>query len=344
MMNLPQHLKLTNTHSMTIPSSSSNPYLIDQLHFMQTQESSLYQITHDYLASTTAKIAVSPLDRRTMCSWSYDIVDACSIDREVAIIGISYFDRFMATSSAPGPRSAAATSALQSRRQFQLSFIACLIIALKCRAGMQVDSDFVSDTICQGMYDPAEIVGMEKEILSALSWRMNGPSPHEFIAGMLELMPGGGGGGVGETLRALACVQVETAMVDYGMAFRTCSSVAFAALTAAMNTIDAAVFHHRDRFTWLKNIQMVMGLSVQDQLFELTCPVSTPAAKTPIVKDDDCSSHIMRTSTDHHEVRYCSPVSASEENLYCDVLSMTGSKESSIDLSAVCVLLNGLYD
>ena len=44
--------------------------------------------------------------------------------------------------------SRSANCALMSRLEFQLAFIACLIIALKCRLGMHVDSDFVSDIIC----------------------------------------------------------------------------------------------------------------------------------------------------------------------------------------------------
>ena len=41
-----------------------------------------------------------------------------------------------------------ANAALMSHLEFQLAFIACLIIALKCRLRMQADSDFVSDIIC----------------------------------------------------------------------------------------------------------------------------------------------------------------------------------------------------
>lgn len=245
---LPQHHEL-----------SSNPYLIDRLKFMQEQEET-YQVTTDYLLPSWTK--VSPSDRRTMCSKSYNIVDAYSIDREVSCIAMTYFDRFMATTSP------SAKAALMSRREFQLAFIACLIIALKYRAGMQVDSDVIN-TICQGMYNEKELIAMEKKILSALQWQLNGPSVHEFISGLLELMPSlmvrdnsDNSNGVNvNQLKTLAVRQVEIAMLDYDMAFRNHSSIAYAALLTAMNGMDPNnVFHPLDRLAWMKNIDMVMGL------------------------------------------------------------------------------------
>ena len=243
---LPQHHQL-----------SSNTYLIDRLNFMREQEET-YQVTTDYLLPSWTK--VSPSDRRTMCSMSYDIVDACSIDREVSCIAMTYFDRFMATNSQ------SAKAALMSHQEFQLAFISCLFIALKYSAGMQIDS-YVSNAICQGMYNEKELIAMEKKILSALQWRLNGPSAHEFISELLELMPSlvmrDNTKGV-DQLKMLAARQVEMAMLNYGMAFRNHSSIAYAALLTAMNSMDPNVFHPLDRLAWMKNIDMVMGMKTSD--------------------------------------------------------------------------------
>jgi len=245
----PQHLQLTG-----------NPYLIDQLQFMLEQEETHYQVglgCDDYFPPWAA---VSSSDRQTMCSWSYDIVNACSIPREVACIAMSYFDRFMCTSSQR------ARTALASRREFQLAFITCLIIALKCRAGMQVDSDFVSDTICQKLYCEEEIIKMEKEILSALQWRLNGPSPHEFIGGLVELLPSHDGlnSEVVDQLKTMSHVQVEAAMLDYSMALQSPSSIAYVALLTAMQNLSTGAFHPLDRLSWMQNIAMVTGMKASD--------------------------------------------------------------------------------
>ena len=157
----PQHLQLSLSQTI-------DPYLIDQLSHLSNQETdTLYQCT-DYFqrlhlssSSTNDKSTpnisssmVTSADRRTMCNWSYDIVDACQIDREVAVIGMNYFDRYMSLSTTAAD-TASSSSTLSStapttRKSFQLTYITCLIIALKCRGGLQVDSDFVSTTICQG--------------------------------------------------------------------------------------------------------------------------------------------------------------------------------------------------
>ncbi len=89
-----------------------------------------------------------------MVSWSYDIVStpAPSIAKSPSSplpVWIASHGHLLA------PR---ARAVLISRREFQLAFISFLIVALKGpRAGMQVDSDFVSVAICQGMYREDEI-------------------------------------------------------------------------------------------------------------------------------------------------------------------------------------------
>ena len=317
---LPQHLQL-----------GDNPYLIDQLHFMQDQEETHYQITDDYLRpNRPCSSKVTPTDRETMARWSYDIVDSCSIDREVACIAMNYFDRFMCT---PSPR---ANKALISRREFQLAFITCLIIALKGRAGMQVDSDFVSDTICQRMYQSHEILKMEVEILRALEWRLSGPSPHEFIAGMVELMPSyirSNDVKVVHRLELMAKMQAEAAMVDYSMALQRPSTIAYAALVTAMQAIDVDAFHPLDRLAWKQNIALVTGIKANDTLssdgrcFAPVEAASSPASSGPStptsIKNDNHHRELMCTPEPYltnmasiEGYAYCSPVSGSSTPPY----------------------------
>eukprot|EP00584_Thalassiosira_punctigera_P009042 CAMPEP_0172529088 /NCGR_PEP_ID=MMETSP1067-20121228/3254_1 /TAXON_ID=265564 ORGANISM="Thalassiosira punctigera, Strain Tpunct2005C2" /NCGR_SAMPLE_ID=MMETSP1067 /ASSEMBLY_ACC=CAM_ASM_000444 /LENGTH=339 /DNA_ID=CAMNT_0013313081 /DNA_START=89 /DNA_END=1105 /DNA_ORIENTATION=+ len=334
----PQHLRLT--------SNGNNPYLIDQLHFMLEQESTHYRVCDDYLSAPFA--AVRHSDRRTMISWSYDIVDACSIDREAACVAASYFDRFMCSKSL---RSAAA---LSSRREFQLAFIACLIIALKCRAGMQVDSDFVSDTICQGLYEEEEINAMEKVILGDLQWRLNGPSPHDFVGGLLELMPlrfvGSNSEAVVEKLKSMAKVKAEAAMLEYSSAVELSSSVAYNALMSAMKDISMVSFHPLDRLAWMHNVADVIGLEADEETSHvIDCGRPFDVLQSPTSRDrtmcstpeQDCYSGVhVPLLTMGRGPTYCSPVSSSnssvtsirtetDEQLYFDVLAMASSATAS---------------
>jgi len=232
--------------------------LADHLQFMQEQEETTYQIPANYLSRSYA--TVTHADRRTMGEWSYQIARSCAISREIACIGIQYFDRFLCTSSQR------AKDALASRREFQLAFITCLVIALKCRAGMQVDATFVSSTICQKLYDEDEILGMEIDVLSALQWRLSGPSPHEFIAGLTALLPSNApctaegslkSNPLAERLTDLAHAQAEQAMLDYSTALeQSPSSIAYAALITAMQSMGTDVFFPLDRLAWINNIEI----------------------------------------------------------------------------------------
>lgn len=290
----PQHL---------LPSKDDPSYLLDHLLFMQEQESSHYRVTGDYLSTLHGKANVTPDDRRTMISWSFNIVDVCSIDREMACIGASYFDRFMSTSAV------GAADAMRSRRSFQLAFITCLVIALKCRGGMQIDSHFVSDVICRDQYDANEINATEMEVLRALSWRLNGPSPHEFVDGLIGLMPPSPDGTVTRSLVAASRVHVEAASLDNDCVGKPASSLAQVAILAAVresNVVDA--LHPMDVITWMSGIGLVTSATsgcvdghdkhiliegLADMVKRRLFPRSPPAcADDDIVNDSDQSPRI----------------------------------------------------
>jgi hypothetical protein len=218
--------------SSSASSLSPSSYLIDHLRFMREQETH-YRINPDCLSAPGA--TVTPDDRRVMCSWSYQIVDSCSVDRSVAVIGMSYLDRFMCTSS---PRAA---TALASRREYQLAVVSCLVIALKCRGGIKVGMGFVADAVCQGLYGADELEAMEMEVLRALTWRLSGPSPHDFVDAIVGLLtpssshsdhPGA------SSLVLSARAHVEAAALDHTMAAQPSSSLAYAALLMSLRKTE----------------------------------------------------------------------------------------------------------
>jgi hypothetical protein len=122
-----------------------------------------------------------------MCQWGFNIVDACGVERNLAVVAITYFDRFL---SCRGVR--VVEVCLASQREFQLAFIVssmsrwfsftrterklrsthlhyhqffvlktCLVISLKGREGMKISPDFVAKTLCEQMYHPDEVIEME---------------------------------------------------------------------------------------------------------------------------------------------------------------------------------------
>ena len=91
-------------------------HIMSVIQTMKHQESTYYK-TSPYLHN----VAVTEKDRHAMCQWGFDIVDGCQvcqIDRYVATVAISYFDRFL---SCRGLRSVEICSV--GRRDFQLAFV-----------------------------------------------------------------------------------------------------------------------------------------------------------------------------------------------------------------------------
>ena len=239
-MRPPSHIEADvgdgSSSSSASSSSSSSPssYLIDHLRFMREQETH-YRINPDCLSAPGA--IITPDDRRAMCSWSYQIVDSCSVDRSVAVIGMSYLDRFMSTSS-PG-----AAAALASRREYQLAVVSCLVIALKCRGGIKVGTGFVADDVCQSLYGADELEAMEMEVLRALTWRLSGPSPHDFVDAIVGLLPPSSSTSSSSysgasSLVLSATAHVEAAVLDRTMAAQPSSSLAYAALLTSLRKTE----------------------------------------------------------------------------------------------------------
>jgi hypothetical protein len=62
--------------------------------------------------------AVSANDRKKLCHWGLDVLNASNTDRHLATVAITYFDRFL---SRRGLRSVEAC--LASEREFQLAYV-----------------------------------------------------------------------------------------------------------------------------------------------------------------------------------------------------------------------------
>ena len=312
------------------PSSSSSPYLIDHLRFMQEQETH-YRVRGDYLS--TSEATVTPEDRRTMCSWCYQIADLCSIDRGVACIGMSYLDRFMSTSS---NRS---MDALLSRTEYQLAAVSCLVIALKCRSGIELGTGFVAETVCQGVYTEDELDAMEMEVLGALTWKLNGPSSHDFVDAIVGLLPPSCcSGGASSSLVLAARVHLEAAALDYSMAMHPSSALACAALLSSLKRPDVlGAFRTADLIAWTSNVASVTGNGFHRVFYEglmdiarsrWSSSISSASPPPPVLVDEKSfiDDTLSRSSTQNSTF---SAMHGLEDEGVIDCCSLTSSMTSS---------------
>ncbi|KAL3765944.1 hypothetical protein ACHAWO_005893 [Cyclotella atomus] len=261
-MSLPQHLQL-----------SSNEYLLDHIITMRNQEKTSYKVSRDYFHDgvngrmSSTGFMVSPSERKTMLSWAYDIVDVCKIERHVAITAVSYLDRFLADNVG------SCAHALSSRRNYQLCFIVCLIIALKNCAGMKVESDFVTNVLCHGLYQEKEILDMEMIVLQGLGWLVNGPTAIDFVHAFLKLLPNQDDCQL-KALVKTAEVQVELAMGDFSVAIQEPSSIACSSIILAMNSLGGKYYsgvevNAVDRFVWMHSVAMSAGIDIERLMMKM---------------------------------------------------------------------------
>ena len=212
---------------------------------MQQQENSPSYRCNDYMSTTHI---VTPSHREALCRWGYHTVAvSVGITPSTCVTTISYFDRFLSSSSP------AARRALSDHREFQLAFVACLVIAVKAHAEFMAEPEYVSKVVCVNQYTSAEINCMEREVLQALSWRLTGPTAHDFIDYFLEETPYLDGN---EKTRVLYFSKglVEFAMTRYAVAIRRPSELAFTAMSCGVQCAGLG------SFDCLPSLMMVSGL------------------------------------------------------------------------------------
>jgi len=189
-----------------------------------------------------------------MVSWAFQIVDSCNLKREVAIKAIGYFDRFLSNS-----RCQFAEAALRDEYDFQLCFIACLFIAIKTCAGVTVELDFVSKIVCQGLYNTKELSDMEMNVLRGLGWRLNGPTPTEFVHVFMQMMPPQEKPKVDAIARGAEAL-VEAAVMDYSLALQQPSLIAVLCILAASDFLDVSYSNPLDKTKWMQSVASITGL------------------------------------------------------------------------------------
>ena len=228
-------------------SARADPNLLPQLHVMQQQENSPSYRCNDYMSTTHV---VTPIHREALCHRGYyTIATYVGITPSTCATAISYFDRFLSSSSPTARR------ALLDLHELQLAFIVCLVIAVKSHAEFKVEPDYVSNVFCGNVYTPAEINCMEREILQALSWRLTGPTAHDFIEYFLEMTAHLEGD---ERTRVFYFSKglVDFAMPKYNVAIRRPSELAFTVISCAVQYVGLGSLE------CLPSLQMVSGFDL----------------------------------------------------------------------------------
>lgn len=263
----PVDVSINDLEDMTSP--------IELLQALMSAQEKGYPVCEDYLIKM-GESDVDPGDRvseawrRKLAEWSYEVVDHFNFDREVVSIALSYLDR------AVGIRSKAVTDAIP-KREFQLLAVTCLYLAIKVhgesddpngpRRKLKIDA-FVE--LSRGFFPVDVIEATERQILSALEWRVNPPTLLRYISPMTRLLPEWGlyehpssynhvTGGIYDVSRYLS--ELSVCVSKFAFTLET-PVTAFASIICAMDALQATLpVPHDAKVRFLTNIEQATGLT-----------------------------------------------------------------------------------
>jgi hypothetical protein len=211
------------------------------------------------------------------------VVAACGgVKRSTVAVAISYFDRYLSSSDP------SAKGALAHRFQFQLAFVACLVIALKVHSGFTVETSFISDVVCEGLYSAKEIVDMEDKILRALNWYLNGPTPHDFIGGFLEAVPSIKPRHIDFVSRYSKNI-ADLGMTNYYVAMQCPSEIAFTSICCALYHVNSE--SRIDGLAIMQYLKVLTGLNPADQELQQLLETMFTLMHEHYNTDESVSSH-----------------------------------------------------
>ena len=277
----PKNLELEATDRC----SSISPFDIDDknnrckatLSAMMSQEkhykcTPLRQTTTSTRTRSNAKSNINNMKifRTKIFTWMMHIIDTAQLQRETAIIAMSYLDRFMSTTAPQAKR------ARYNRRQYQLISFTCLYIAIKISEPTALSISMCS-TLSRGVHSIDDIIACEKNILKGLKWRMNGPTPHQFVHHMLQLLPNedkdtsSSRSVVASKVYADSQSEIEIAVEDYACVSLRSSSIAVAALLNSLDTLPQDTLSCDKKIHFIQIISDTLGIDVSNSPLVMAC-------------------------------------------------------------------------
>merc|ERR1712151_430372 len=122
--------------------------------------------------------------RAEMCEWFYKVIDKCRLSRETVMIAMSYVDRFVCANEGRNNNN----HIVENRRiEYLLTCMTCLYVAIKINESTSIH---ITSMVQMGrrLFTESDFTTMEFNILTALKWRLNGPTPLSFLRCYVELL------------------------------------------------------------------------------------------------------------------------------------------------------------
>ena len=164
--------------------------ILSRLHAMRAQESEFYTFAR-YSLLPPSPLAQSgqlqdftdePTDagcRIKMVDWQTAVIRHCSFSQECVAVAMANLDRYLSTPQG--------YKALVDRRQFQLACMTSIYLSIKIYEVESITPRGMAK-VSRDDYTEDEIVKCEREMLSALDWHINPPTPQVFAELYVSLL------------------------------------------------------------------------------------------------------------------------------------------------------------
>ena len=196
-----------------------------------TRQERFYQC-HDYFKSksdATGKHVVNEICRHRMTNWCYQVLDYFNASEETVSIAMSYIDRFISSNQG--------RFVLDNQNWFQLAVMTSLQLAMKVHESNRLNADALSQ-LSRGLFSAEDIILMEREFLSALSWRLCPATPYVFLDFFLDVLPPSMPITTRSSLLKISKKQIYLACPYFSFSLEKPSVVAFASLLNSMEEIS----------------------------------------------------------------------------------------------------------
>jgi len=268
-----------STNDMTTESN------IETIRAMRRQEDH-YRVS-DYLSDLPEPAACSTVDapvdascRFLMAKWFGEIAGFCHYKTETVAIAMNCLDRFVST---PEGR-----EILFDRNLYQLAAMTALYSSVKIHEQEAMDPALVS-TLSRGVHSPEAVEAMERKMLMAVQWRVNQPSAMSFARLMIGLIPDQYlDSHQKEALLDITKLQIDMTINEYDFCTHYASSVAFACVLNAIESITDDGMFYANVETTMGEVVNADDTSVQDLRFAIY--------ELMTGTDDDVAQRISKTS------------------------------------------------
>jgi hypothetical protein len=268
----------------------------DRIKVMRRQEQTIYSCT-DYMKKiksgnitntitsepsssslsslkSTSTSLIDEVCRKKMAKWCFHVIDYAQFNRETVSIAMSFLDRFLASGS---PR---ALRAIQNRKEYQLASMTTLYMAIKLFEPMEMCTTTLA-SLSRNSYTALDFATMDNDILFALQWRMNGPTPLSFIQQFISMLsstktsssriePFLQSHPAYQKLWNISKYHTELAACEYYFATIQPSTVAIASISASLKLIPLCEISASERANFLLMIASETGLDLKrsPEIFE----------------------------------------------------------------------------